>query len=125
MSRGVSFTSICGDCKNSVGLCSWSHKLKPVPGWDAEMVLRRNNDGSYSKGYCVRSCPKFCKEHRSEGVTDKVADNKYKLGAWSDGDKAFLAENHSRMTEAELADYFQRSFTSIKHMKRRLFNVKG
>ena len=125
MSRGVSFTSICGDCKNSVGLCSWSHKLKPVPGWDAEMVLRRNNDGSYSKGYCVRSCPRFCKESRSECMTDKVADNKYKLGAWSDRDKAFLTQNHSRMTEAELAAFLQRSITSIRHMKRRLFNVKG
>ena len=56
--------SMCGDCVRSVGLCSWSHSLKPVPGWDAEMVLRRNNDGSYTKGFCVKSCPEFIKEER-------------------------------------------------------------
>lgn len=50
--------SICLDCKNSGGLCSWSRNLEPVKGWDATF-----KKGTPGKGrpdsYRVRSCPLF------------------------------------------------------------------
>lgn len=66
---GDNRASICFDCKNSLGYCSWSEcdktkpgkpiKFEPVPGWDADVVYRRGSDGSITKTYYVKSCPQF------------------------------------------------------------------
>ena len=58
---GVKKSSLCLDCKNCVGLCSWSHHLQPVEGWEAEETTVRSN-GTFNKGYRVISCPEFEKE---------------------------------------------------------------
>jgi hypothetical protein len=56
---GVKKMSICNNCKNSVGLCSWSGRLVPVDGWDAVFV---EGKGDRLPSWCVRECPQFEKE---------------------------------------------------------------
>lgn len=50
--------SICLDCKKSGGLCSWSHHLEPVKGWEAEYKTGSPKNGKASS-YRVISCPLF------------------------------------------------------------------
>ena len=54
-------SSICLDCKNSVGFCSWSRHLIPIEGWNAEKRKVRSSVG-VAETYCVRECPHFEKE---------------------------------------------------------------
>lgn len=42
--------TLCWECRNATGGCSWSKKLKPVKGWTVE-------EGSVSVS--VKSCPKY------------------------------------------------------------------
>ena len=58
---GIKKSSLCLDCKNCVGLCSWSHHLQPVEGWEAEETVIRSTAG-VTTGYRVISCPEFEKE---------------------------------------------------------------
>ncbi len=50
--------SLCQDCKNSVGLCSWSAHLIPVTGWTAEKTTLSGYKKRYNS-YQVTDCPKF------------------------------------------------------------------
>lgn len=66
--------SICFDCQNACGGCSWSGldpvthmpRFEPVPGWTAVQVVRyeRYTDKGISKkravrGYYITACPEF------------------------------------------------------------------
>lgn len=63
--------SICFDCKNACGKCSWSAvdpatgklKFEPVPGWTAEKVLYTsgwsNGDPRLTENYHITECPQF------------------------------------------------------------------
>lgn len=68
--RGKGWRQICWQCKhatNKYGVCSWSARLKPVEGWEAEKVER--DTGEYMKngityhvygvGYQIKKCPLF------------------------------------------------------------------
>ena len=52
---GIKKSSICLDCKKSVGLCSWSHSFVPVEGWKAKGVKTK----SIGESYLVEKCPEF------------------------------------------------------------------
>lgn len=53
-------STICFDCKNACGGCSWSRSFRPVPGWKAEETsLFAGKDKERTKSYRVISCPEF------------------------------------------------------------------
>lgn len=66
--------SLCWDCKNACGKCSWSAAdpatgellFQPVPGWTAEEVQRTEN--TYSSNvvvtYRVIDCPLFERDEK-------------------------------------------------------------
>ena len=60
--RGKDYTAtICWDCKNAYGRCSWSQKFTPVDGWVAipteiKQVARGTKSTS---SYIVKSCPLY------------------------------------------------------------------
>ena len=47
--------TLCFDCRNATGGCSWSARLEPVPGWDAVTTMISSSLPSYH----VRACPLF------------------------------------------------------------------
>lgn len=50
----------CWTCKYACGGCRWSDKLKPVKGWDAVKVRRKDDSGKENMtGYKIKSCPKY------------------------------------------------------------------
>lgn len=49
--------TLCWDCENCIGGCSWSKDFKPVEGWKAEAVTNSDN----SDTYFVHECPQFKK----------------------------------------------------------------
>ena len=53
--------TICWDCKNAIGNCSWSDhwEHKPVKGWVAERSDLVNTEGGAVESYIVISCPEF------------------------------------------------------------------
>ncbi len=63
-------SSICLDCKNSVGKCCWSRHLLPVEGWKAEKRKVRSSVG-VAETYCVSECPQF--ERESERKANPVS----------------------------------------------------
>lgn len=63
---GIKKSSLCLDCKKCVGLCSWSHHLQPVEGWEAETTVIRSASGAFNNGYRVISCPEFEEEPKRD-----------------------------------------------------------
>ena len=52
--------SICMECINGGGLCSWSSRCEPVPGWTAEpKKLRANGRKHMEDSYTVTACPSY------------------------------------------------------------------
>ena len=53
--------TLCWDCVNATGKCSWSDywEHSPVPGWEAEPTKLKINDGTYCDSYIVKRCPLF------------------------------------------------------------------
>ena len=47
--------TLCWDCENCIGGCSWSKDFEPVVGWKAEAVTNSDN----SDTYFVHDCPQF------------------------------------------------------------------
>lgn len=48
----------CWTCKKACGGCRWSDELKPVKGWDAVKVRRKDDSGKENMtGYKIKSCP--------------------------------------------------------------------
>ena len=54
---------LCTTCARASGFCSWSRKLVPVEGWDAEptSVKAVSNNGSY-ESYRVKTCPLYIQD---------------------------------------------------------------
>lgn len=61
--------TLCWDCANACGGCTWSSRLQPVRGWQAEeteIIIYRNGyvrEGSYR----VISCPQFYRDAKNHG----------------------------------------------------------
>lgn len=53
-------TTICWDCKNATGGCSWSKYLTPVKGWKADLI-EETQSKPYTT-YSVNECPKFIRD---------------------------------------------------------------
>lgn len=56
--------TICWNCKNACGGCSWSKEFKPVEGWDATyspVMYARGYDykREFKESYVVHECPEF------------------------------------------------------------------
>ena len=50
----------CWTCKKACGGCRWSDKLKPVKGWDAIKVKRKDDSGEKNLfGYKIINCPEY------------------------------------------------------------------
>lgn len=55
--------TICWDCDNACGKCSWSDgTFTPVKGWEATPTIINNSDGKLTESYCVHKCPLFKNE---------------------------------------------------------------
>lgn len=46
--------TLCWDCTNATGACSWSANFTPVKGWDAERIVKPEG-----VTYQVNACPLF------------------------------------------------------------------
>ena len=68
--------TICWDCQNACGDCSWSDhwKHEPVPGWKADRVPLKLGDGRYTATYIVRECPEFLRDTPRKPKNDKNGD---------------------------------------------------
>lgn len=67
--------TLCWDCANACGNCSWSRRdPMPVDGWVATptKIKLRNPDHQYgeahSNSYIVRSCPQFKRDAVEYGM---------------------------------------------------------
>lgn len=50
----------CWTCKKACGGCRWSDELKPVKGWDAVKVKRKDDSGEKNLfGYKIINCPEY------------------------------------------------------------------
>lgn len=52
--------TLCWNCANAVGRCSWSQDFIPVKGWTAKETARECN-GNIVASYTVLKCPQFIK----------------------------------------------------------------
>lgn len=92
--------TLCWNCKNSLGSCSWSDELKPVEGWDAtpsRFAVGFNTDGSprIMKTFCVQSCPYYIEDKRKVNLSNIAA-----LIGKSQRDAAYLAcQNFGKLQE--------------------------
>lgn len=50
---------LCWSCRNAVPSatngCEWSEELRPVPGWDAQLVKK----ATFGVTWSIRGCPKY------------------------------------------------------------------
>lgn len=56
-------SSLCWECGNATGKCSWSEDLIPVKGWKAEDSVK---DGMPT--YLVLECPEFERDSLDKGL---------------------------------------------------------
>lgn len=58
--------TLCWECGNAYGGCSWSRTFTPVEGWDAQYVQRvyKGRDVYVMESYEVHSCPEFVEDGR-------------------------------------------------------------
>ncbi len=107
--------SLCGLCKNSVGLCSWSARLIPVKGWEAERVMHKGQAKEKIQGYRVISCPKFIKHERAkapvpaEAFKKRAYNRQLKSGRWNRGELIFVEKNCRRLSVTEISKILRRS----------------
>ena len=61
----VPFT-ICWECKNATGGCSWTQSFIPVTGWKAT-IIKPTSTKPYST-YIVEECPEFERDAYDGGI---------------------------------------------------------
>lgn len=66
--------SICGECQQRIGVCSWSREFKPVPGWTAtptKILMYTAGKGwhkpAYVDSYDVTACPLYIPPKKGRG----------------------------------------------------------
>lgn len=57
-------SSICWDCANACGRCSWSHNFTPVKGWIVTPTKFNIHENKMINSYIVHKCPLFKKESK-------------------------------------------------------------
>lgn len=66
VNRQKQIDTLCWDCHNSTGGCSWSSEFKPVDGWEAIPTVIKN--GKYPENsFIVISCPCFIRDSYGYG----------------------------------------------------------
>jgi len=83
-------TTLCWDCANALGGCSWSKSFTPVEGWTAIRHKRRyNNDKNEGRldcdSYKVIDCPEFIRDSYMEIGKQKIVRIKPQKGDEDDG----------------------------------------
>lgn len=58
--------TLCWNCSNAYGQCSWSKDFTPVEGWNAERKDVKVTVQGYVPSYIVFECPLY------EGDTDEI-----------------------------------------------------
>lgn len=58
--------TLCWFCERACGGCSWSDKLEPVAGWNAEKTKILITKGTNIDSFIVKDCPLFILTPRSE-----------------------------------------------------------
>ena len=67
MRKGQTKANICITCKLAGGLCSWSDRGQPVPGWTAEPIrLRANGRRYHEESYRITGCPLYTPRREGE-----------------------------------------------------------
>ncbi len=51
--------TLCWNCKNNAGHCSWSKNFTPINGWKAIPTKVRSENGKKLDSYDVYECPEF------------------------------------------------------------------
>ena len=61
--------TLCWDCANACGDCSWSdyNVRRPVRGWDAIRRDLTKKDGENVESYIVLHCPEFIRDAENGG----------------------------------------------------------
>lgn len=69
--KDVLTKTLCWDCQNACGGCSWSKAFKPVNGWTAERkdvkvnhTYRGRSWTQTEESYIVKKCPEFLPDKR-------------------------------------------------------------
>lgn len=57
--------TLCWNCQNACGKCSWSKDFTPVKGWKAKKTKIRFGN-SYDESYHVTKCPEYKKDERKK-----------------------------------------------------------
>ena len=70
--RSYKTFTLCWDCANATGGCSWADRLKPVKGWGAKYVEKK---GDYNS-YFVYDCPQFERDATYGGAEHYKEKNK-------------------------------------------------
>ena len=73
--------TLCWDCANAMGTCSWSKKMIPVEGWEAIPTEKQQFRGEPLKSFLVTKCPEF------------------KRDAWNGGQKWLDEERNAKVVE--------------------------
>ena len=60
--------TICWDCGNALGGCSWSARLEPVEGWEAEPTQKAQFRGEPLQSFLVKECPRFQRDAMNGGL---------------------------------------------------------
>lgn len=64
---GYNNTTLCWDCANACGGCSWSSReAQPIDGWDAT-PMKVNMNPHLVDSYIVHSCPQFVRDAKNGG----------------------------------------------------------
>ena len=69
--------TLCWDCDNATGGCSWSEHMNhtPVKGWYAVRNDIKTKEGTHTESYIVISCPEFVRDAREGGMIRKKVKN--------------------------------------------------
>lgn len=68
------YGTLCWECANATGSCSWSKSFKPVDGWKAKKTTLNLGYSAYSGkpkkavSYIVKKCPEFVPDKPRERV---------------------------------------------------------
>lgn len=72
--------TLCWDCANATGSCTWSRLLEPVEGWTAIKVKGKPyklNPEINTDTYIVQACPEFIRDAENFG-TQRIAQKEPK-----------------------------------------------
>lgn len=103
--------TICWECANACGGCSWSRKkAKPVPGWDA---IRHDLYGGI-ESYIVISCPEFAPDEKAKNMERRVKRCKSHHSVWTDEElQTLYAMRSDGKTVQECAKLLGRTYLSV------------